>query len=139
MTPGRQNTTPSGQSPPPFGPSHDIAGRLRRFVDLEEVGPDGFWLWLDSVLPLLPDPKGRPPAAERKDRLRALARDLTDCASDRARLHALAARYYADNVTLARRVKALEAMRETTRKAGMRTTDSSDPEAAEAAARYLPK
>ena len=86
--------------------------RLRPWLDVDAVGPEGLWAWLEVVLPLVPAPNdARAPVAAsgRTDRVRELARDLVDCASHRARLIADCDQYYRDNVALARRVKALEA------------------------------
>jgi hypothetical protein len=117
--------------------------RLGRWIDVDEVGPAGFWLWLESVLPILPlasEPGAgsSSSAAPPSIRVRQLARDLVDCARDRARLTITCERYFRDNQVLAVRLKAVEAALATTRSTGRPTDPGSDPESAEAAERYLP-
>lgn len=122
----------------------DLRHRLSPWIDVAEVGAEGFWLWLGTVLPLLPAPSapGESPesaAADPAKRIRQLARDLVDCARERARLTVMADRYYTDNVQLTRRLKALEAVLRTFEAAGHPVAIPSDPEASEAAERYLPR
>ncbi len=122
-------------------PPSELRSALRPGGDLDQVGLPGRWVWLESVLPLLPaprapsepiDPSGR--SGSRGDRVLELAKALTDCAGDRARLNFQASEYYADNGVLARRVRALEGMLRSSR----RTVSPGDTEAERAAARYLP-
>src|SRR5271170_7078281 len=101
----------------------DLRLRLADWIDLDEVGADGLWLWLKAVLPLLPSPGTatagpRSATAPPTDRVRELAGDLVDCARERARLTVVADRYYRDNQALARRLKALEAALRTFESAG---------------------
>ena len=116
--------------------------RLRAWVDVDEVGPEGFWSWVDAVLPLLPRadaPRSDPsPTASLPDRLRELAKDLVDCAGDRARLIADCDRYYTDNVGLARRVKALEASLRVGDRSERKAAPENDPQIETVAERYLP-
>jgi hypothetical protein len=120
-----------------------LRDRLRAWVDVDAVGSDGFWGWLEMVLPLLPraggprpDPGADPGTA---GRVRELARELVDCASDRARLIAECERYYSDNVGLARRVKALEASLRVGGRAERNAGLPGDPEVDAVAERYLPR
>ena len=118
----------------------DLQRRLAPWIDLREVGTDGLWLWLGTVLPLLPRPADPGPASGARDRLREVARDLVDCARERARLTVMCDRYYRDNAVLAQRVRALEATLRTVRLAGGDVTDPVDTEGAgDAADRYLPR
>ncbi len=132
-----------GDAPPGFDLPPDLRRRLARWIDVDEVGPEGFWLWLAAILPLLPPPgsgaKG-PPSAGRppEERIRELAGDLVDCARERARLTILCERYFSDNQALSRRVKALEAALRTFEKAGRPVDLPEDREAAAAGERYLP-
>jgi hypothetical protein len=117
--------------------------RLEPWIDVEEVGQAGFWLWLESILPVLPSPREPGAGSESSrasdaTRVRQLARDLVDLARDRARLTVVCERYFRDNQVLAVRVKALEAALETTRSTGRRSDPGDDPESSEAAERYLP-
>ena len=86
---------------------------LAPWIDVAEVGGVGLSRWLVTIAPLLPPsgaPRtGRPPSTEPGERLAELARALADCSSDQATAHFEAARYFADNQVLARRVRALEA------------------------------
>jgi len=119
----------------------ELRAALRPWIDLDQVGLPGLWVWLGSILPLLPtpgapsepiDPLGR--SGSKGDRVLQLAKALTDCAGDRARLNFQASEYYADNGVLARRVRALEGM---LRSSG-RTVSPGDTGTERAAARYLP-
>ncbi len=120
----------------------DLRERLRPWIDVDEVGTDGLWLWLATVLPLLSAPAGEGfragPTPE--ERIGELARDLVACARERARLTVAAEGYYRDNAALARRVKALEAEIETARRAGTYRAADADPAGDGASAdRYLPR
>jgi hypothetical protein len=119
-----------------------LRDRLREWVDVDAVGADGFWSWLEAVLPLLP-PAGGPrrepsPSSSLGDRVRELARELVDCAGDRARLIADCDRYYTDNVGLARRVKALEASLRVADRSERKLAPENDPEVEAMTERYLP-
>jgi len=109
------------------------------------VGGEGLSAWLISVLPLLPRPGAKEegegePDGQAHDRVTELARALTECASDRARAHFQASRYFADNQVLARRVKALEAMLATRARARLETSEAiDDVESERATRRYLPR
>jgi hypothetical protein len=121
-----------------------VRARLRPWIDLDEVGLAGFWVWLETVLPLLPTGP-RPPSGASDgrsappDRLRDLAAGLVACAGDRARLAFAGERYFRDNQVLARRVKALEAALRTARGAGGGPPVAEDTDATTAAERYLPR
>jgi hypothetical protein len=123
----------------------DVLRALRPWINVEEVGADGLGAWLISILPLLPPASGQgeaegSDASGREDRVVELARALSDCASDRARVHFQASRYFADNQVLARRVKALEGMLKITRRARPKETADSEGAASDTAAnRYLPR
>ena len=123
----------------------ELREQLRRWIDIDEVGAEGLWLWLERVLPLLPAPhrvsrvmREAKPGEAAPDRVQELARDLVDCAADRAKLTVNGQRYYADNQLLARRVKALEAVLRTLRAAGHPVNIPLDDDAEAAAGRYLP-
>jgi hypothetical protein len=131
-------------SPNAFAMPDDLRRRLEPWIDVRDVGADGFWMWLGTVLPLLPTPsEGSPPpesaAAVPAQRIRQLARDLVDCARERARLTVMADRYYTDNVQLTRRLKALEAALRTFEAAGQPIPVPPDPEVREVTERYLPR
>lgn len=118
----------------------DLARRLSPWIDVREVSIEGLWLWLGSMLHLLPSPVDPTPGAEPRDRVRELARDLVYCGRERARLTVMCDRYYHDNAVLARRVKALEASLRTLKLAGVEATTPIDHEGAgEFADRYLPR
>jgi len=137
---GRAKVPNEGQ----FSVPERLRGRLGTWIDVDEVGQPGFWRWLETVLPLLPAPEDPGPGFEtlgvsESTRVRQLARDLVDCARDRARLTVLCDRYFRDNQLLAVRLKSVEAALETTRSSGRLTDPGEDPESDEAAERYLPK
>ena len=132
-----------GRRPIEFAIPSDIQRRLAAWIDVDEVGAEGFWLWFRAVLPLLPEPTSKGaestmPGAERPDRVRELAGDLVDCARERARLTVAAERYFRDNQALTRRLKALEAALRTFDEAGHGAELPPDEEADDAAERYLP-
>jgi hypothetical protein len=121
----------------------ELRRRLRSWVDVDEVGIDGLWVWLDTVLSVLPLPErgpvGSKTAAEPSERrLHQIARDLVDCARERARLTTVAARYFEDNGALSRRVKALEAKLVLAERSRAPAPDETDEEAETAVERYLP-
>jgi len=118
----------------PWAPPADLVERLRPWVDARSVGPEGFHLWLGTILPLLPRPSaGR--AEGPTDRVAELAQALVKAAGEAAEAHFRASEYHRDNVLLARRVKALEAI--------LRTARASVPDAGArtetAVERYLPR
>jgi hypothetical protein len=121
----------------------DIRRQVGGWFDIGRGAEDVFWTWFRTVLPLLPSPEApgagprssdRPPS----ERVPELARDLVECAGERARLTIAAERYYRDNQVLARRLKALEATLRTLASAGHAVEPSTDAEASESASRYLP-
>jgi hypothetical protein len=125
-----------------WAPPAEVRKRLLAWIDLEQVGAEGFWLWLETVLPSLPlperGPAGSRTAAEPPEvRLRQIARDLADCARDRARLTIAASHYYQDNFILALRVKALEAGLAQLDRGRDKPTIAGDEEARAAADDYL--
>ncbi len=118
--------------------------RLLEWIDVEEVGQAGFWSWLETVLSTLPSARqeGAGPLSSRASdatRVRQLARDLVDCARDRAQLTVMSDQYFRDNQVLAVRLKSVEAALATTRATGRPPDVSQDPESADAAERYLPR
>ena len=120
----------------------DLVEALRPWVNVEEVGAAGFLSWLRSVLPLLPRSAatGRKLLASPTERIQELAAALSECSSDRARVHFQAAEYYRENQVLARRMKALEATLRSAAPGQARTeVPEEDPEAENAGRRYLPK
>jgi hypothetical protein len=121
----------------------ELRRRLAPWIDVSDVGAAGFWIWFETMLPFLPRPKNAPadlpPSPDLPPgRMKELARDLADCASDRARLNMLCARYFEDGRLLTRRVKALEATLRTYRSADGTAETPPDPEAERATERYLP-
>ncbi len=135
----RGPTGPRAEEAPGFPRS--IAKLLRPWIDLDEVGWRGFEAWLHSVLPLVPPPgppRRGPPATEPRQRVAELARALSACASDRARVHFEAAGYFRENQALTRRVKALESMVRTRSGTEEGPDLPPDPDADRAAERYLP-
>jgi hypothetical protein len=137
--PGKTSESPALQLAVP----ETLRPRLARWVEIDEVGAAGFWRWLESVLPLLPtkdnatngSADGVPPTPLR---MQELARDLVDCAGDRARLTISCGHYYSDNQALSRRVKALEAALRMFERSGHAPGLGEDAESAETAERYLP-
>jgi hypothetical protein len=121
----------------------DVRIALGAWLDVDGLDADVFWVWFRTVLPLLPRPGGEgagPRSAGRPapERLRELAEDLVTCAQDRARLTVMSERYYRDNQSLARRVKALEAALQSSQSRGS-VADLPDDEAVDASERYLPQ
>ena len=124
---------------PPF-----LRARLNEWIDVEEVGQAGFWRWLETVLPALPSAReeGAGPLSSRAPdaiRVRELARDLVDCARDRAQLTIMSDQYFRDNQVLAVRLKSVESALATTRATGRPPDVDEDTESADAAERYLPR
>ena len=115
---------------------------LRPWIDVDELGSQGFLSWLQSILPLIPPSRSTKRAASEdpSERIQELAAALAECASDRARVHFQAAEYYRENQALARRMKALEAALRSKppgREQSRGVTE--DSEAERASRRYLPK
>ncbi len=146
MTPKGARERPPLSDPERSASASAIPRRIRRkvapWIDVGEVGAAGFWDWFEAMLPSLGSPGASPPSVnpelELAARVRELARDLTDCSADRARLITECDRYYRDNRVLSVRVKALEATLATQRERGRSIADPGDPEAERAAERYLP-
>ena len=121
----------------------DLRQRLRPWIDVDEVGADGFWLWLRAVVPILPVPtragSPRPVAGlPTVEELRELRSRLVVYAREHARLRVISDQRSRDNRVLARRLKALEAALRTLEIAGHRVEIPEDEEAANAAIRQLP-
>jgi len=109
---------PPGRGSKPRAPGitvpEELKRRLASWIDLEQLGVDGLWLWLRDILPLLP---GRDASSRRRSMgnpgapnlVRELHRRLVDHSRDRSRLAVILEQYARDNQTLARRLAALEA------------------------------
>jgi len=140
---GSEPTGPAERSP--WTIPEALKRRLQTWIEVDELGPAGFWLWLEGMLPLLPTPasfaEDRAPRPELSEtHLVELARTYAECARERARLTIAGAQYYADNQALARRVKALEAALAVHPTApGPPAALAADREAERAAERYLPR
>lgn len=129
--------SPDAQVPP------DLRHRLRPWVDVDEVGMDGFWIWVRAVVPLLPHPEPAPTGVARLGRLggddlKDLRQRIVVYARENSRLTVLCEYYSKDNHALARRLKALEAALRTLEIAGHRIEIPADDEAESATDRYLP-
>jgi len=121
----------------------DLRRRLGAWVDVEEVGADGFWLWLRAVIPLLPNPgaAGKGPAwagGPWPEDVRELKHRLVVYAREHARLSVICDQHSRDNQTLSRRLKALEAALRTLEMAGHTVEIPVDEEVGEVSDRYLP-
>jgi len=116
-------------------PPKELVARLRPWLDLDEVGPDGFHQWLSSIVPLLPAGRSGPRTSgdATEGRIRELSQALTAAAGEAAQAHFQAATYFRENQTLARRVLALESILRTQGRPASRS-----PRAELAAQRYLP-
>lgn len=140
VRPRKKAEYPSGE----FAMPEALRLRLGRWIDVDEVGAAGFWRWLETVLPILPSKglvgdrlaDGRAPSIPR---LQELARDLVDCAGDRARLTIACEQYFSDNRALSMRVKALEAAVRSFERSGPTRAVDEDPETGQIAERYLPR
>lgn len=117
----------------------DIERRLTTWIDLEEVGADGFWLWFRAVLPLLPNPGDRSESGFHTTDPHAEHRRLVEYARDRARLSVICEQYARENQILARRVRVLDGALRTLELAGQTVEIPTDPEAEEMAERYVPR
>jgi hypothetical protein len=120
----------------------DLRRRLAAWVNVEEVGPEGFWLWLRAILPLLPvpDPAARRTmlmSGPRPDDLRELQQRLVVYAREHSRLNVLCEQCHRDNQILARRLKALEAALRTFEMAGTAVAIPADEDVEEVSQRYL--
>lgn len=126
-----------------FSIPFDLRRRLHEWIDVDEVGAEGFWLWLRAVLPLLPSPgpatTTRGPAVPAGlEELRELRQRLVFYAREHARLLVISEQYARDNQTLSRRLRALESALRTLESAGHRIEIPTDESAADASRRYLP-
>lgn len=120
----------------------DLRRRLAAWVDVEEVGLEGFWLWLRAILPLLPTPapKERAPVlmnGPRTDNVRELQQRLVVYARENSRLNVICDQYARDNQILARRLKALEAALRTFEMAGAAIVIPADDDVRDVSERYL--
>ena len=125
-----------------WAPAAKTRQQLLPWIDVETVGAEGFWVWLESILPVLPVPEAgafgaRVASAPPEVRLREIARALADCARERARLTIAAAHFYQDNFILALRVKALEAGLAQLDRGRPQPTVPADEESRAAAEQYL--
>jgi hypothetical protein len=161
MTPGRRPRMPGGRdsvrptktdleeegggrSPrDALAPPAELRAALRPWINLDEVGLPGLWVWLRTVVPMLPapssaeaDPAGPHGTESGGSRVHDLAKALVDCARDRARLNFQSYEYYSDNTVLARRIRALEGM---VIASGKGLPLPADPETDRAVERYLPR
>jgi hypothetical protein len=121
----------------------DLRRRLHEWIDVDEVGSEGFWIWLRAVVPLLPGPAASGSGHLARDlsppeELRDLRRRLVFYAREHARLAVISDRYARDNQTLSRRLRALESALKTLESAGHRVDIPPDEEASDAIQRYLP-
>ncbi len=108
---------------------------LQPWVDVDNVGLPGLWIWLETALPALAQALAAEPTHDADRRVAELAKALVDCSTERARLNFRAYEYYSDNVVLARRVRALEGMLRASQP-GARPEGSAETE--RAVVRYLP-
>ncbi len=117
--------------------SPEVKDILRPWIDVDEVGREGVLSWLRSILPLIPRTRtsDRRASEDPSERIQELAVALSECSSDRARVHFQAAEYYRENQVLARRVKALEAML----RSPPTQAPAEDLEVERASRRYLPR
>lgn len=121
----------------------DLRRRLAAWVDVEEVGPEGFWVWLRAILPLLPTP----PSAEKRQNLmngprsenvHELQQRLVVYAREHSRLNVVCEQYVRDNQILSRRLRALEAALRTLAMGKSVVEIPPDAEVAEISNRYIP-
>ena len=122
----------------PFDVPPDLRRRLSHWIEVDEVGADGFWLWFRAVLPLLPTP-GEPAASGfRQTDEREEHRRLVEYARDRARLSVICEQYARENQILTRRIRALEGALRTLELAGHPVEVPEDDEAEATTERYQP-
>ena len=120
----------------------DLRRRLAAWVNVDEVGADGFWLWLRAVVPLLPKPEAAARAAAyggvaRAEEVRELQHRLVVYARELSRLTVICDQYARDNQALTRRLKALEAALRTLGMAGHAIEIPEDEEARDASERHV--
>jgi hypothetical protein len=120
----------------------DLRRRLAAWVDVEEVGLEGFWLWLRAILPLLPTPAPNERApflmnVSRTDNVRELQQRLVVYARENSRINVICGQYARDNQILARRLKALEAALRTFDMAGAAIVIPADDDVSDVSERYL--
>jgi hypothetical protein len=134
--------TPERGGGPEYSMPFDIRRRLHEWVDVDEVGAEGFWIWLRAAVPLLPRPGT---ASERADRVRSVPDELLELrrrvmfyAREHARLSVISGQCTRDNQTLSRRLRALESALKTLEGAGHPVEIPPDENATDAAQRYLP-
>ncbi len=119
----------------------DLRRRLRAWVDVDEVGLKGFWIWLRAVVPLLPSPDApakRPSIAlgSPRETIRQLEQRLALYAREQSRLSVICDQAVRDNELLVRRLRALEAALRTLDLGGHKIVIPPDPDVADAAERY---
>lgn len=121
----------------------DLRRRLHEWIDVNEVGTEGFWIWLRAVVPLLPrpEPTGQGPVASDRrgsEQLQDLRRRLVFYAREHARLSVISDQRARDNQTLSRRLRALESALRTLELAGHRIDIPPDEGSTDVVPRYLP-
>jgi len=126
-----------------FSIPFDLRRRLQAWIDVDEVGPEGFWLWLRAVVPLLPSPGPVGSTRDARDPIAVegvqdLRRRLVFYAREHARLSVISDQYARDNQTLSRRLRALESALRTLELAGHRVEIPPDEDAVFTVRRYLP-
>ncbi len=121
----------------------DLRRRLKSWIDVDEVGPAGFWIWLRAVVPLLPQPD-RPSKrtadalGSPREMIRQLEQRLTIFAREQSRLSVLCDQALHDNELLVRRLRALEAALRTLQLAGHSIAVPADADIEAAIERYSP-
>jgi hypothetical protein len=111
----------------------DVRRRLSAWIDIDEVGVEGFWTWLRGVLPLLPI-SGRgakadwPAIPDRGEEFRELRRRVAEYARDWARLMVICEERSRECEVLSRRVMALESDMRAFIRAGHPIDIPKDPE-----------
>ncbi len=89
----------------------ELRRRLRPWLDIDSVGPEGFWIWLRAVLPLLPRRDAGGLRLSRRSlpgTPHPLEAEVAESARERTRLAVLCERYARDNDRLTRRLQAAE-------------------------------